>query len=233
MQNGIEQELRGLVADAPQEPAMSAETARRIERSLLGSLAPVRPLPSRGVLALGYLAIFAAVAATIVASVGFRGAVAMTAQQLAGLLTAVVGAAVLTAVSLSEEMVPGSRRTVRPSRLIGGLLGALAVVVALLFPWEGGLAGGRHCFESGFLFSLPAAGLVVLLLRRGAPLAWGAVGASAGLLAGLAGMAILHLGCSMIAAPHIMVGHLAVPLAGASIGFLLGKALPRFVSARG
>ena len=231
-QSGIERQLRDLVMNGVEKAELSPDTMNRIEQRVLASLQPVTPLPGRPVLALGFLGIFAVVCAAVVGAIGFGGAVAMTFQQLAGLLAAVLGAAALTAASLSGEMAPGSRRIVRPSLLIGGLLTALLTLVVMLFPWEGGFSGGWHCFQTGFLSSLPAAGLVVLLLRRGTPLAWGAVGASAGLLAGLVGVAILHLGCSMIGAPHIMAGHLAVPLVGAAIGFMMGKALPRLVSTR-
>ena len=48
----------------------------------------------------------------------------------------------------------------------------------------------------------------------------------AGMLAGLVGLVILHLGCTMHTAPHIMLGHLTLPLLGAAMGYGLGRALP-------
>ena len=96
MHSGIESRLRELVVDAPEAPELSPDTAKRIEQRLLGALEPVRPLPGRGLLALGFLAIFGVVCAAVVGSIGFSGAVAMTSQQLAGLFTAVLGAAALT-----------------------------------------------------------------------------------------------------------------------------------------
>ncbi len=69
----IERRLRDLLADAPEKAEVSAETTARIERGLLESLQPVRPLPSREMLTLGFFLIFLAVAAALAAVVGFKG----------------------------------------------------------------------------------------------------------------------------------------------------------------
>ena len=212
-----------------------AGTNARIEQQLLDSMQPVRPLPSRGTLALGFLAIFTLVAAVIVGYIGMRGAAAMTLLQFAGLLAAVVLSAVLVASMLSDEMTPGARRKFPSWAIIAfGALSTLAVSL-VAFPWTAGenwMAGAWHCFRAGFLFSIPAAGLAIALLGRGTVLCWHVVGAGAGLLAGLVGATILHIGCSMHSAPHVAVGHMAVPIVGAALGYALGRAIPIFSGRR-
>jgi len=92
--------------------------------------------------------------------------------------------------------------------------------------FEDFFAHGLGCFVTGFAYSLPAAGIILVLLRRGSPLQLETVGMGAGMLAGLVGLVILHLGCTMHTAPHIMLGHLAIPLLGAAMGYGIGRVLP-------
>lgn len=210
------------------EPAPASEP--RIREQILASLEPVRPLPSRGLLALGFLAIFGLISALLVALLGAPGVAGLTALQLAGVLAAVGVAASLVSVSLSGAMAPGERRAIAPTHLVIGVLAGLFALIAVLFPWEGGrnlLAGSWGCFRNGVLYSLPAAALILLALSRAAALSLDTVGAGAGLLAGLVGMVVLHLGCPMQTATHIALGHFIIPVAGAVIGYALGRLLPR------
>lgn len=219
---------RDLDANMPNEspPATSTDAEQRIADWLLGSLHPVTPLPSRTTLAAGFLAIFAVVTALLFAFVGTRGAENMTALQFAGVLAAILSAAGLASFFLSGEMTPGQRRFIRPSTMIAGILFTLSALVFGLFPWAEGSVRGWHCFLSGFACSIPAVVLVLWIVRKGAPLAYGTVGATAGLLGGLVGMAAIHVGCSLLSAPHMAAGHLTIPLAGAVIGYLSGWAIP-------
>lgn len=226
--------VRDLHAIVPNEPPAegSAAAERRIAERLIQSLRPVAPLPSRTMLAGGFLAIFAAVTALLLAFGGTRGAGNMSVLQLAGILTAIVSAAGLAAFFLSGEMTPGQRRLVRPGAMTAAILFALFALIFGLFPWTQGALKGWHCFQSGFLYSIPAAILVLWLVRQGAPLAYGAVGAAAGLLSGLAGMTAIHVGCSLLNAPHMAAGHLTIPLAGAAAGYLAGWTLPYLLPGR-
>jgi hypothetical protein len=145
-----------------------------------------------------------------------------------GVVAAVlVSGAVLLAASLSRQMVPGGRLAIRPGRLLFGLAAAMALAVGILYPWkiEGPfVAWGAACTVPGTLFAVPPALAFLLILRQGAILSPGAVGASAGFLAGLAGAIGLHLQCWVVEAPHVLVWHLAVPVIGAALGYLVGKA---------
>ncbi len=214
--------------DAREE--VSSEVRSRIENTVLGSLAPVSALPSAHVLTSMFLLIFAGLSAIVIGLTGLRqGAVGLDAMQFAGVLGIVGAAAILTALQLSRGMVPGEKIWVPPARLTVLVLLALFGVVGILFPWSGTqnfFATGWRCFSHGIMSSLPAGLLFVLILRRGAVLSLGAVGAAAGLLAGLIGVVVLHFACGMHTAPHIAMAHLGVPLAGTVTGFLMGRFLP-------
>ena len=214
--------------DTPTE--VSPEVQSQIEDTVLGSLEPVSPLPSARVLASMFLLIFGGLSAIVIGLTGLRhGAVGMGALQFAGALGIVGAAAVLTALTLSRGMVPGEKTWVLPARLTVLTLLALFAVVGILFPWswtQDFFPAGWRCFRHGLMFSLPAGLLFVGILRRGAVLSLGAVGAAAGLLAGLVGVVVLHFACGMHTAPHIAIAHLGVPLAATVTGFLMGRFLP-------
>ncbi|MBI1357262.1 MAG: DUF1109 family protein [Acidobacteria bacterium] len=227
-------ELWRFMADA--EPAaLTPQAEERITQTLLGSLQAVRPLPSRTMIALAFMAVFLAVSALTVALVGWSSAQAMTTLQLLGMLAAILVSAGLTGFWLSGEMAPGEKRWTGPGGLCAGSLAALGTLILVLFPWEappGWLAISIKCFRAGFVLSLPAVAPLVWLLRRGFPLSWGAVGAGAGLLAGMVGFLMLHMECRFYSAPHIVLGHLTAPLAAAGVGYALGKVIEAYQRSR-
>ncbi len=216
-----------LVGSLESDP-VGEEQRVEITRSITESLEPVTRLPGSRLLTLGFLLIFGLLSAGFVGLSGIRGTSAMGWVQFAGVLGIVGAAAFLLALTLSREMVPGEKRLLTPARLFLVSLVPLFLAVFLLFPWESGndpAPQSWHCFRAGCMFSLPAAGLVVLVLRRGAVLSLGIVGAGAGLLAGLVGVVVLHFGCGIPNAPHIALAHLGVPLIGAVVGGLMGRGL--------
>ena len=207
---------------------LEPELLSRVSRTVQQSLEPVKPLPSARLLTLGFLLIFGVISAGFVGISGLRGADAMGNMTFAGMLGVIGAAAFLAAFTLSREMAPGEKKIFTAPRLFLLLLMPLFLAASVLFPWDFShniLSGSWKCFRHGFLFSLPAAGLVVLLLRRGAVLSLGVVGAGAGLLAGLVGVAVLHFACGMNNAGHVALGHLGIPLAGAVIGAAIGRLL--------
>lgn len=211
------------------EPDQAAdERHAEITRAITESLDPVTPLPGSTLLTAGFLLMFSLLSAVFVGWAGIRGTATMGSMQFAGVLGIVGASAFLLAVTLSREMVPGEKRLLTPARLFLLSLAPLFLTVFLLFPWESGsnpAPPSWHCFKAGCLFSLPAAGLVVLVMRRGAVLSLGVVGSGAGLLAGLVGVVVLHFACGIPNAPHIALAHLGVPLAGAVVGGLMGRGL--------
>ena len=214
----------------PKPLTLDPAAVERIECRLLQALRPVRPLPARNVLTGGFVAIFVAVSALTLLAVGSGGRPAITLSQLLGLLAAVVLTAGAAGFWLSGAMTPGEKRWTGATTLCAGALLALGLVVAFLFPWEmpnSLLAGSLKCFRAGLLFSIPAVAPLALLISRGCALSMRAVGAVAGLLAGLVGFLVLHIECSLYAAPHIAVGHLTGPLAAAAAGYGFGFILEK------
>ena len=215
--------------DCPEEAAApGADSLAAIRATLGGSLAPVRPLPSRAALSAAFLGIFAAGVTVSTAMAGPHGAAAMSPARLYGFLLSLGLAAGFSAFLLSGLMLPGSCRAVsRAGVAMAGFLAALLAAAVLIFPWEGldgWAAGARKCFEYGMLTALPMAIVAALVLRRGAVLSPGLAGAAAGLLGGLAGATMLHLACPMQGAVHITTGHLSAPLFMAAAGYLIGRA---------
>ena len=204
------------------------QVRERIREGMLASLQPVKPLPSASLLVVGFLGTFAALTALFVGFLGIQGAAAMALLPFAGMLAAIAVVSFLLAAALSREMAPGQRRFMAPGVLVALSVVSLVLPVAVLFPWQGSILEpvDWHCFRAGFGLSLPAAGVMVMLLWRGAVLSPGFTGAIVGLLAGLAGTTVLHFGCQLHQAPHIMFSHLGIPLAGAVLGYVVGRSLP-------
>lgn len=213
---------------------VASETVAAIAAQLGQGLSPVKPMPGRSILALGFLSIFGLVSTAVIAYLGMTGALMMTWLQLAGVLAAILVGAGMLAVTLSGEMAPGDPQRAPLSTQTWFIALTLVVLAAVLFPWEfseGWLGGSWHCFQAGFAFSLPAAGLALALLGRGSVMSWSSVGAGAGLLAGLVGATALHLGCPMHTAPHVTLGHMAIPALGGAIGWCFGKIMPALMPA--
>lgn len=220
-------ESEGPDADAVPQP--------EVEQLLLTNLQAVRPIPSKTTRAMGFLAVFGLVSAVFVGVMGVQGAAGMAGLQLAGVLAAAVLSAAMVSISLSAGVTPGESRLFPCIKVVLTGLAGLIALTAALFPWETGqdfLTHGLGCFVTGFAYSLPALGITLVLVRRGAPLQLETVGMGAGMLAGLVGLVILHLGCTMHTAPHVMLGHLTLPLLGAAMGYGLGRALPLITDRR-
>ncbi len=219
------------------EPAPAGgELCGRVQERLNASLEPVRPLPCRKSLTLAFFGIFVAGAVVWLFDSGWGGARALSPVQLAGTLSAVAAGAALSAVVLSGEMAPGDKKLGPMGLMTLLVVGGLAMLVMAIFPWEspGGswLSAAMQCHTHGAMIAIPTAAAALLVFRRGAALCPGTAGAAIGLLAGLAAMATLHLGCSMHGALHITLGHLSIPAGGALIGYLVGKVVGRWTAER-
>jgi hypothetical protein len=218
-----------LLSRAPGPRQIPQQVRSRIESDVLGSLEPVAPLAGTGKLTLGFALIFGGWSLLFVALLASPAAPGVNSFAFAAVAAFASVVGLVVSLALSREMIPGEKRYVSPTVAHSLALLALFGVVALAFPWrvdEPFVAAAWKCFRAGFLISVPAAALAVLLLRRGAPLSPETVGAGSGLLAGLVGVLSLHFSCGIIAAPHIALGHVMVPVAGVLIGHTVGKLLP-------
>jgi hypothetical protein len=81
------------------------------------------------------------------------------------------------------------------------------------------------CLKNGLSFSIAAAVLLWLILRRGAILLPKLMGAAAGGLAGLSGFSVLEVNCPNLNALHILAWHGGVVLIGSLGGVLVGAAV--------
>ena len=215
--------------EVPPRISGAAPDSRRlaeVRKTFAESAAPVRPLPSNATIMTVCLGGFILLSVILAGAVGFFGFARMNATARWMDFSVLLLLALVLAGGVVEQMIPGSRRTMRP---VWGVLFAitlLSLTAVLLFPdfdTTRFVSRGIGCLRYGLLSSIPASGLTWLLMRRGFvtdPLA-GAV--SGGAFAGLLGTAALALHCPILSSPHIIVWHAGVivvtSVAGACIGF--------------
>jgi hypothetical protein len=150
---------------------------------------------------------------------------AMSLVQAAGILGALTMCTGLMALSLVQQMSPGSRQWISPRLLPIGILGGLALLIAALFqsqPEQDFWVRAWVCLRAGIPIGAIAAALLWLILRRGAILSPPMTGAAAGLFSGLEGASCLEIHCPNLDASHIIVGHLGVAVVGAGTGLIIG-----------
>ncbi len=207
------------------DSAVPAAVQATIERAVLGSLEPVRPAPGPGRFLLDFLAAFLLVIVVGVWLTGVRAPRVMSGWQFAALSAVLTAGVLAAAASLSRQVLPGVRLHVNPGAVVVGVVAAMVSAGALLFPWQRETRlwwWGPACASYGMLWSLPATGLLWLLMRRLLILSPARTGATAGLLAGLAGATVIHFGCASASAPHLAFWHAAVPVSSALAGFFFG-----------
>jgi hypothetical protein len=217
--------LELLRSKAPVMPAVS-DLESLVERTVHRPLEPVSPLPRARTFAMVFLGIFALLAVGGISLMGSAATRAMSAWQFVGMGSILGAGAVLLSISLSRQMRPGSYHRIRPGILALLLPSVCLLAYAGLFPWmidSKFLTSGMRCASVGLLSAVPPGMCFWLVTRRGALLSPGVAGATAGLFSGLLGALILHFGCVLVQAPHLVLWHGAVPVMSAVFGFLLGQ----------
>jgi hypothetical protein len=220
-----DREIDELLSGAKPPQAPSAETLGRIADSIARSMLPVRPLPSRRILAGAVALICTVVAITGAAGLGLSGI-----QRMSGLdrtlVFSVLGIAILAAAGeLASAAIPGSRRRFSSGGLPGAVGLCLAFVLGVCFRdyhTTHFVHAGLVCLAIGLLHSIVTGLLSWLVLRRGFAIDPVSTGLAAGILAGLAGVSILELHCANFEAAHVLVWHLGVLLVSAGLGALCG-----------
>jgi hypothetical protein len=128
-------------------------------------------------------------------------------------------------------MVPGQRSLLRPALLPVVIFVFLSLIVAGVFQVKADphfLEWGYRCLKAGVPYSIPAALVFWLILRRGAILSPRLVGAFTGMLAGLVSTTVLEVHCPYFNVWHILVWHFGIALLGLLAGLLiatLGQAI--------
>jgi len=199
--------------------------AARAEAAILKDLHSVTPLAPSWLYILILVLLFAAAAVDSASVLGMAGLFALSPPQRALIFGALFGTASLAAVACSRQMRPASGRNLSP---LAWLLATslLALVFALLF---GGydllhfVHDGIPCLVAGLSVAVPTGFAIGLLLRRGFVLNWSAAGLAAGVLGGLAGLAMLEMHCPNLKAIHVIVWHVAVLMVTCALGFLVGR----------
>jgi hypothetical protein len=206
--------------------APSPRMLRRIEGTIATDLRPVRPIASPFRVVLAVVASFLAVVGLGILGHGTLALHGMTPFQAGGILGALIVAAALLAWSLSEQIIPGSPCRIPRSQLLLTAVLCLTIVIVGLFPF----ASETHfwktswaCIRSGSSIAASTAIPLWLVLRRGAILSKPLTGATAGLLAGLAGTTVLETSCLNMEAWHVLTAHLGVAILAAMAGFVIGS----------
>lgn len=223
---GCRRLVRFLCPDSqPPEPAIPPETYERMTQCLKNSLRPVRPAPGTGLFAAAFLGITGLLVVLTVLMHGAPGVEAMGWRSALVVGFTLAAGLFVVAVSLSRQLLPGTRHRIPPRLACVGALGLFGFGVALSMPWKAGngTTAGWSCASHELLLSVLVAAILLILLRRGFALAPERLGATAGALAGLAGAVVVHFQCTTPEAPHVLIWHLAVAALCALAGALIGR----------
>ena len=211
------------------KPTAPRETQlNRIQARIVENLKPVRPLAPARFFLFACAIIVLCIVAIGTMPFGMNGWGALRMGQRIAVFSTLAGGAILLAVSMVGQMVPGSKYAFAPAVLPIAILAALLIVLAATFhPREetAFVADGLACMKNGLMSSIPAAFLFWLLVRRGAIMYPKFIGAGAGGLAGLIGLSVLEINCSNLNVFHILIWHWGVVLISSAAGALLGAAV--------
>jgi hypothetical protein len=134
----------------------------------------------------------------------------------------------LFAMDVVEQIIPGSRRRVKPGVLIAGaalFLVALAPVLFENFTLGHFVKNGVPCLEFGTICAAVGGVLGFFLIRKGFLTSPLEAGVLMGCFAGLSGVTALGFVCPFLNAPHILVWHFGTMAIGTAAGALIGVVL--------
>jgi hypothetical protein len=201
---------------------------RRIQGGILRDLKPIRPLASSRISLFWCAIVFLSVVAVGTLLFGTNGWNALSILQRIVVFATLAASAVLLAISIVRQMAPGSRPFVPSAVLPVAIMVVLMMVITAMFRSQqesAFLRSGAMCTKNGLRYSMLAAFLLWLILRRGAVLYPKLSGAVAGGLAGLAGLSVLEVNCPNLNAFHILVWHAGLVAVSSTGGALLGAAV--------
>jgi hypothetical protein len=206
----------------------SESVLQRIKVTILQNLKPIRPLAPPRILLLRCAISFLSVVAVGALVLGLNGWGALSLVQRIVLFSTLTVSAVLLAVSMVRQMVPGSKHMLAPTVVIVAIPVALMLVIEATFrsqPEPTFFASGMMCMKNGLMYSIPAAVLLWLILRRGAVVHPKLIGAVTGGLAGVAGLSVLEINCPNMNVIHILAWHAGGVVINSLGGALLGTAV--------
>jgi hypothetical protein len=198
---------------------------QRIARPVLMSLQPIEPLPPRRVSIAQLIVLFVVFSSALVAVTGTAGIARASVLQVVGIGILIATGVFLFSVMLARQMRPGSYQPVPAHTVLAAFGLGLLTAMGVLFPWgaaPGFVAQGWPCLLGGMSIAVPAAALLWLVVRRGAPLSVSTMGAMLGATAGLLGVTVLQVKCPHQEALHLLVWHGSVLGIATGAGLLAG-----------
>jgi hypothetical protein len=216
--------IRGL-QQGPAFAPLSTEEVQRIADLTLRDVKPVKRLMPEGLLVALLLAIACAAAWVGVTIMGLGGWNALHWAQRFAVFACVAIDIGLLAVSVSRQIVPGSRLVIAPGWLVAAAIASLAIVFGGLFrpiPEATFVATGLFCLKVGVAFAIPVGVLASSLLVRGAILNAVLTGLTAGALAGATALSVLELFCPNLNVNHKVVWHLGAVIVSSLLGLAVG-----------
>ena len=232
-----DEEIRRLLTEGnelsgtPLEQPEDRPDEKRLEeiRSLLTArLGPVRPLPSNPVLIGVGLASFALISLLATIYGGHQALHALNPVQMVVYFASFLLLAILFVMAVLEQIIPGSKRRVKPGVLMAGaalFLVALAPVLFENFGLDGFVENGLPCLKFGTFFATIGGVLGFFLIRKGFLTSPLEAGVLTGCFAGLSGVTALGFVCPFLNAPHILVWHFGTMAIGTAAGALIGLVL--------
>jgi len=219
-------ELDQILSTASRRPIeVSPAALERIARSLRTSIQPVRPLPPTWVLTSRLLAMNSIIAAAGAVLFGFNAIEALSPK---GRIARFVTLAILgytTGRELVSQFIPGSRHFVAPRVLAATIVALLFSASAFLlrdYRTDHLITAGVTCLTTGIICAAPAGLISAWILRCGFAVNLVSAGLVLGILAGIAGVAMLELHCANFQPLHLLWHLLVVPVAGI-VGALVGQ----------
>ena len=206
---------------------VSSRQVEHLRSMIIGDLHPIRPLFPSWVFLLIFALIFAGLTYLGIFYLGMPGWFVLMPVQKIAVFTTLAASAALLAFSLVRQMVPGEKSLLPAALLPVVLFVLLCLVIASVFQVRTDthfLRAGRACLQAGIPYAIPAGLLFWLILRRGAILSPRAVGAVAGMLAGLVSTTVLEVHCPNLNVWHILVWHVGIAALGLLAGLLIAIA---------
>jgi hypothetical protein len=189
------------------------------------SLQPVKPLPPLRVSIAQLIVLFVVFSSALVAVMGTVGFTRATLLQVVGIGVLLTTGVCLFSVMLACQVRPGSYQPVPGLTVLAAFGLGLLTAMGVLFPWGAAprfVAQGWPCLLGGVSVAVPAAALLWLVVRRGAPLSMSSMGATLGATAGLLGVTVLQVKCPHQEALHLLVWHGSVLVIATGAGVLAG-----------
>lgn len=197
----------------------------RVKKSVLPAVSPVTPLGAPSLYVAAFLGILILVAVGAAALLGMNGFRALSGGERVLIFAVLAASSAGAAVAVTREMRPAAGRRIGAWMLPASAAAVTTAFVILFHNYEttAFVRQGIPCLRAGLVCAIPAALLVLVVMRRGFVLDAAAAGIAVGTLAGLAGMTMLEIHCPNLKLIHVAFWHTAVILSSGAAGWLTGR----------